>query len=68
MYLAQLDGSALATTYLNGKLFTSLDAARSMIEVYGSDMTGFSEGGCVWAAEMTLNIGAPPACTVGMFL
>lgn len=36
-----------------------------MLETYGSDMSGFSEAGSVWAAELTANILCPAANMVG---
>ena len=41
--------------------------AKTMIETYGSDYTGFSEGGFVWAAEATVNILAPRANFIGSY-
>lgn len=38
-----------------------------MLEVYGSDMTGFSAGGFVWASEATFNILTPAANLVGSY-
>jgi len=38
-----------------------------MLEAYGSDMTGFSAGGFVWASEATFNILAPAANIVGSY-
>lgn len=39
----------------------------TMKEVYGSDLTGFSAGGFVWASEVTMNILTPAANLVGSF-
>jgi hypothetical protein len=36
-----------------------------MIEVLGSDMTGFSAGGFVWAGDAQMNILCPRANLVG---
>lgn len=38
-----------------------------MKEVYGSDLTGFSAGGFVWASEATMNILTPAANLVGSY-
>lgn len=38
-----------------------------MTEVYGSDLTGFSSGGYVWASELTANILTPAANLVGSY-
>lgn len=38
-----------------------------MLETYGSNLTGFSAGGYVWAAEATLNILTPAANLVGSY-
>jgi len=38
-----------------------------MLETYGSDMTGFSAGGFVWTADITMNILCPQASLVGSF-
>lgn len=47
--------------------FQTARNALSMKETYGSDQTGFSSGGFVWAAEATFNILAPAAAMVGSF-
>jgi len=38
-----------------------------MIDAYGSDMTGFSSGGFVWAANLDVNILCPRANLVGSY-
>jgi len=38
-----------------------------MIDTYGSDMTGFSAGGYVWAGSMDVNILTPRANLVGSY-
>jgi len=38
-----------------------------MIDAYGSDMTGFSAGGFVWAGSMDANIITPRANLVGSY-
>jgi len=38
-----------------------------MLETYGSDMSGFSAGGFVWASEATFNVLAPAANLVGSY-
>jgi hypothetical protein len=38
-----------------------------MIDAYGSDMTGFSAGGFVWAGGMDVNIMCPRANLVGSY-
>lgn len=38
-----------------------------MLEIYGSDCTGFSNGGFVWSAEMMLRTLAPVANMVGTY-
>jgi len=38
-----------------------------MKEVYGSDLTGFSAGGFVWASEVTMNLLVPAANLVGSY-
>jgi len=38
-----------------------------MLETYGSNMTGFSAGGFVWASEMICNVLTPAANLVGSY-
>lgn len=38
-----------------------------MLDTYGSDMTGFSSGGFVWAADLEMNIITPRANLVGSY-
>lgn len=38
-----------------------------MVDTYGSDMTGFSAGGFVWASSMDVNILTPRANLVGSY-
>jgi hypothetical protein len=38
-----------------------------MLEIYGSDCTGFSNSGFVWSAEMMIRTLAPTANMVGTF-
>jgi len=42
-------------------------SAYTALEVYGSDMTGFSAGGFVWASEAKFNILAAQANIVGSY-
>jgi hypothetical protein len=39
-----------------------------MVEVYGSDMDGFSEGGFVWAAQADVKIVTPEANLIGAMM
>lgn len=38
-----------------------------MLEVYGSDCTGFATSGFIWSAEMLVNTLAPAANMVGAY-
>lgn len=39
-----------------------------MVEVYGSDMDGFSRGGFVWSAQANFKIVTPEANLIGAFM
>lgn len=46
-------------------MFSRSNEARTMDEVYGSTMEGFSNGGGAWASELTFNLLCPNATLVG---
>jgi len=53
--------------WISRNIFTEAQSAYTMLETYGSDMTGFSAGGFVWASEATFNVLAPAANIVGSY-
>lgn len=61
----QLSDGDIDTPFFNKDIFQDKKSAFSMIETYGSNMSGFSSGGFVWAGEMTCNILSPLANLVG---
>lgn len=48
-------------------MFDDSQVSFTMTEVYGSDLTGFSSGGFVWASEAVFNIVAPVANSVDSY-
>lgn len=67
LYIAQCSNTYLNTGFLNKNTFNLLGYAKSMVETYGSDFTGFSEGGFVWASELEINLLAPRANFIGAY-
>jgi len=47
--------------------FDETKYSRSMLEVFGSDTTGFAAAGFVWSAEMLVGTLAPAANMVGSY-
>lgn len=56
------------TPQFNTAILVSDLYAKTMIEVYGSDMDGFSEGGFVWAAQADFKIVTPEANLIGAMM
>jgi len=67
LVVKQVQASDLDTAWIGRNVFTEAASAHTMLETYGSDMTGFSAGGFVWASEATFNILAPAANIVGSY-
>jgi len=65
--ITQVSSSDTDAAFISKEMFQKVDSAHTMLEVYGSDMTGFSSGGFVWAAEMEVNILCPRANLVGSY-
>jgi hypothetical protein len=67
----KLGGFAMAQedeTFINclsKEMFLDKRYGQTMIQNFGSDMTGFSNGGFVWTAEMSCSILAPAANMIG---
>jgi len=51
--------------FIDRNIFQDALSSLTMMEVYGSDMTGFSEGGFIWASEITMNMTVAAASLVG---
>lgn len=62
-----IDSSDLDTTFFGRDVFIDNRIARSMDEVFDSDMIGFSSGGFVWASEILAAFNAPQANLVGNY-
>lgn len=63
--ILQFEADELDDPAINRSIFQSLKASKTMTSTYGSNMTGFSSGGFVWAGEITSSIIAPRATLVG---
>lgn len=63
----QINATDLNTAFINRANFQDINMSRTMVETYASNLTGFSSGGFVWAAELTANILAPQANLVGSY-
>lgn len=67
LVMKMINASDLDSAWITRSIFTEIQSAYTMLETYGSDMTGFSAGGFVWASEATFNVLAPAANIVGSF-
>lgn len=65
--LKQIQAVDLDAAWIGRGTFQDFHSSYTMIETYGSDLTGFSAGGFVWASEATMNILAPAANIVGSY-
>jgi hypothetical protein len=65
LVIKQIPAANLESKWISRAVFQEVTSAYTMKEVYGSDMTGFSSGGFVWAAEMTCDLLTPAANLVG---
>jgi len=65
MVVLQSDQTHLAYPVLDQLSFERSDMARTMTEVYGSDMEGYTSGGFIWSAQADVNVLAPAANMVG---
>jgi len=54
--IKQINAADLDTPWICRQIFQETLSAYTALEVYGSDMTGFSAGGFVWASEAKVNI------------
>lgn len=63
----QFSGADLETPCIDKNFFNNVHVARTMTEVVGSDLMGFSDGGFIWASEATCNILCPAANLVGAY-
>jgi hypothetical protein len=64
----QVTAAAMDTPQFNTRILISDFYAKTMVEVYGSDMDGFSEGGFVWAAQADFKIVTPEANLIGAMM
>jgi len=65
MVVKQFKNTDMKTPYFTKNAFQEIDSSWTMIETYSSDMTTFSDGGFVWAAEMNATLNFPEATASG---
>lgn len=65
--IVQYSGNQLDDPHVDKNLFRYAPASMTMRETYGSNLTGFSSGGFIWASEATINVLAPAANMVGSY-
>jgi len=62
-----VNATDLNTPWISRLAFEEIQSSYTMLETYGSDFSGFSSGGYVWASQPTFNILAPAANMVGSY-
>lgn len=67
MVIKMVKAEDLDAAWLARPVFEEIQSSYTMLETYGSDMSGFSAGGFVWASEATFNVLAPAANIVGSY-
>lgn len=67
LVIMQVKSADLQSPWISREVFQKQQSAYTMQEVYGSNLTGFSAGGFIWASEATMNVLTPAANLVGSY-